>query len=78
MQLAQYNVAFMLPFWHVDALRKSHEFIDVAVQAFFDHEQRSIPGRINRVIRLSPSIIEHDEESQLWTVAFDVAVSIFI
>ena len=78
MQLARYNVAFMLPFWHVDALRKSHEFMDVAVQAFFDHEQRNTPVRTNRVIRLSPSITEYDEESQLWTVAFDVTVSIFI
>ena len=77
-QFARYNVAFLLPFWHSDALRKSHEFLDVAVQAFFDYEQRNFPGRINRVLRLSPSIIEQDEESQLWTVTFDVTVSIFI
>lgn len=78
MQLARYNVAFMLPFWHVDAFKKSHEFMDVAVQAFFDHEQRNNPVRTNRVMRISPSITEYDEESQIWTVAFDVTVSIFI
>lgn len=78
MQLARYTVAFMLPFWGADALRKSHEFIDVAVQAFFDHEQRNNPVKINRVIRLSPSISEQGEDRELWIVAFDVTVSIFI
>lgn len=78
MQTARYNVAFMLPFWGDNALMKSHEFIDIAVHAFFDHEQRESPGRINRVLRISPSITEFDEDSELWTVAFDVAVSIFI
>ena len=78
MQTARYNVAFMLPFWGTDALRKSHDFMDVAVHAFFDHEQRENPVRINRVLRISPSITEFDEDSELWTVTFDVAVSIFI
>lgn len=78
MRIANYNVAFALPFWNADALRKSHEFLDVAVRAFFEHEMRDNPIRTNRVIRVNPSISEYDEESELWTVAFDVAVSIFI
>lgn len=78
MRIANYNVAFALPFWSADALRKSHEFLDVAVRAFFEHEMRDNPIRTNRVIRVNPSISEYDEESELWTVAFDVAVSIFI
>ncbi|MBQ3347577.1 MAG: hypothetical protein IJG39_10860 [Synergistaceae bacterium] len=77
-QLARYSVEFALPFWGADALEQCHKFLDVAVRAFFDHEQREIPGRINRVIRISPSITEIDEESEVWTVALDVAVSIFI
>lgn len=78
MQLARYNIAFALPFWGADALEKSHNFLDVAVKAFFEHEMRDNPVRTNRVIRVSPSISEYDEESELWTVAFDVTVSIFI
>ena len=78
MQIANYNIAFVLPSWSTDALSKSHEFLDVAVKAFFEHEMRDNPVRINRVLRISPSIIEEGEESELWTVAFDVAVSIFI
>ena len=78
MQIANYNITFVLPSWSADALSKSHEFLDVAVKAFFEHEMRDNPVRINRVLRISPSIIEEGEESELWTVAFDVAVSIFI
>ena len=78
MQLARYNVAFMLPFWSTDAFRVSHEFMDVAIHAFYDHEQRDNPVRVNRVIRISPSISEIDEESELWTVTFEVTVSVFI
>ena len=78
MQLARYNVAFMLPFWGASAFRISHEFMDVAIQAFFDHEQRDNPVRVNRVMRVSPSITETNEESELWTVAFEVTVSVFI
>lgn len=78
MQIANYNVAFALPSWSADALCKSHKFLDVAVKAFFEHELRDNPVRINRVLRVNPSIIEENEESDLWTVAFDVAVSIFI
>lgn len=78
MRIANYNVAFAFPFWSADALRKSHEFLDVAVRAFFEHEMRDNPIRTNRVIRVNPSISEYDEESELWIVAFDVAVSIFM
>ncbi|MBR0167727.1 MAG: hypothetical protein IJQ08_03550 [Synergistaceae bacterium] len=78
MQFANYNVAFAFPFWDANALGKSHEFLDVAVKAFFEHEMRTNSIHINRVMRVSPSISEYDEESELWTVAFDVAVSIFI
>ena len=74
----RYTVDFALPFWGADALRKSHEFLDVAVKAFFEYEQQHNPVRVNRVKNINFSITEQDEESQLWTVAFDVTVSIFI
>ena len=77
-QDTRYSVEFALPFWGDDALELSHEFLDVAVRAFFEHEQRDNPIRINRVVRINPSISEFNEESELWTVAFDVTVSVFI
>ena len=77
-QDVRYQVEFALPFWGDNALERCHEFIDVAVKAFFEHEQRDNPIRVNRVIRLNPSITEQNEESELWTVAFEVTVSIFI
>ena len=78
MQLARYNITFMLPFWGANAFRVSQEFLDVAVQAFFNYEQRDNPVGINRVMRISPSISNIDEEDELWTVAFEVTVSVFI
>lgn len=74
----RYTVDFALPFWGVDALRKSHEFLDVAIKAFFEHEQRNNPVRVNRVKSVNPSITEQGEESELWTVTLDVAVLVFI
>lgn len=73
-----YTVDFALPYWGADALRKSHEFLDVAVKAFFEHEQRFNPVRVNRIKSVNPSITEQYEDSELWTVAFDVTVLIFI
>ena len=79
MQSARYNVAFSLPFWGDDALAVCHEFLDVAVRAFFEHELRVNPNplRHNKVLRLSPSIVEQNDDSDSWTVAFEVTVSIF-
>ena len=74
----RYRVDFALPDWSADALRKSHEFLDVAIKAFFEHEQRNNPVRVNRVKSVNPSIRELDEESEIWTVAFDVTVLVFI
>ena len=73
-----YRIEFALPLWGDDALRISHEFLDVAVKAFFEHELRSNPIRVNRVNSVNPSISEQNAESELWTVAFDVTVSVFI
>ena len=74
----RYTVDFALPFWGANALRKSHEFLDVAIKAFFEHEQRNNPVRVKRVKSVNPSIRELDEESEIWTVAFDVTVLVFI
>ena len=74
----RYTVDFALPFWGVDALIKSHEFLDVAIKAFFEHEQRNNPVRVNRVKTVNPSINEQGEESELWTVTLDVAVLVFV
>ncbi|MBQ6664923.1 MAG: hypothetical protein IJM68_04970 [Synergistaceae bacterium] len=76
-QVAGYRVEFALPFWGEDALEQCHSFLDVAVNAFFEHEQRNNPIRINRVTRINPSITELDGDSDFWTVAFDVTVSVF-
>ena len=40
MQSARYNVAFSLPFWGDNALAECHDFLDVAMLAFFEHELR--------------------------------------
>lgn len=72
-----YKVEFALPFWGDDALRKSHEFLDVAIKAFFGYEQRINPIHSNIVKTVNPSISEQGEESEVWTVAFDVTVLIF-
>ena len=79
MQSARYNVAFSLPFWGDLALSVCHDFLDVAVRAFFEHEIRVHPNplRRNKVLHLSPSILEPSDDSDAWTVAFEVTVSIF-
>lgn len=77
MQLVRYEVAFFLPLWNSEALSNSHDFMDVAVGAFFGHEQRTNPVRVNRVMRIVPTIDEA-ENSEIWTVSFDVTVSIFL
>lgn len=77
-QNVSYRIEVALPFWGDNALEQCHEFIDIVVKACFEHEQRDNPVRVNRVVRLNPSIQEQNEESELWTVAFDVTVSIFI
>ena len=74
----RYTIDFALPFWGVNALRKAHEFLDVAIKAFFEHEQRNNPVRVNRVKSVNPSITEFNEEAELWTVTLDVAVFVFI
>lgn len=77
-QEVNYNILFTLPMWGADALKKSHEFLDVVIKAFFEHEQGKIHVMANRVIRISPSISEYDEESELWAVSFNVTVLIFM
>lgn len=80
MQTARYNVAFSLPFWGDYALSQCHNFLDVAILAFFEHELRSNPNplRRNKVLRLSPSIVEQNDDSDSWTVTLEVTVSVFI
>lgn len=80
MQSARYNVAFSLPLWGDDALLVCHDFLDVAVRAFFEYELRNNPNplRRNKVLRLSPSIVEPNDDSDSWTVVFEVTVSVFI
>lgn len=77
MQYTHYNVEFMLPFWGDDAFSKCHDFLDIAVRTFFSYQSSDVTVRNNRVMRLTPTINEENEESELWTVAFDVTVSIF-
>ena len=79
MQSARYNVAFSLPFWGDNALAECHDFLDVAMLAFFEHELRGNPNplRRNKVLRISPSIVEQNDDSDSWTVTFEVTVSVF-
>ena len=79
MQSARYNVAFSLPFWGDNALAECHDFLDVAMLAFFEHELRVNPNplRRNKVLRISPSIVEQNDDSDSWTVTFEVTVSVF-
>lgn len=73
----RYTVNFALPFWSADALRKNHEFLDVAMRAFFGYEQRTNPIHVNRVQSVNPSITEQNEESEVWIVTFNVTVLVF-
>lgn len=76
MQEVQYDVPFALPYFGADAMRRCHEFLDVAVEAFFAHE-RVTAGRRNFVLRAEPMLVENDPEEKWWTVAIRVTVSIF-
>ena len=78
-QDAEYRVAFALPYWGADGMRLCHEFLDVAVEAFFSHElgRESGPGRRNYVKTLEPFLAEDDPEKQWWTVGVQAVVSMF-
>ncbi len=72
MQKVRYNVPFALPYWDAKAMRRCHEFLDIAVEAFYAHKR----GR-NFVISVDPALMEDDPESQWWTVALRVTIAIF-
>lgn len=76
-QQVSYNVAFYLPFWGDNAFAVCHDFIDNAVLAFANHENRTA-GKRNFVLNLNPSISEQSDDSENWIVAFDVTISIFL
>ena len=76
-QEAEYRVAFVLPYWGENGMRLCHEFLDVAVRAFYAYERPRDPGRSNYVLRLDPFLAEDDPEKQWWTVGVRVFVSIF-
>ena len=67
----------MLPFWGDEAFSKCHDFLDIAIRTFFSYQSSEPLVRNNIVLRLTPTITEENETSELWTVAFDVTVSIF-
>ena len=76
-QQVSYNVAFYLPIWGNNAFAVCHDFIDNAVLAFVNHENKTA-GRRNYVVNLNPSINEQSGDSENWIVAFDVTISIFL
>ena len=78
MQSVNYNISFALPFWSADSMKKSHDFLDNVVDAFFSHEQKTSINRKNFITKISPSITEDDTEKKLWTVSLRVTVAIYI
>ena len=77
MQTVEYDIPFALPYWGADGMRKCHDFLDVALDAFFSHERRNSTGRRNFVVKVNPFMIEEDPEEKFWLVTLRVTVSIF-
>lgn len=77
MRTVEYDISFALPYWGVDGMRKCHTFLDVALEAFFAHEQREGPGRRNFVLKANPFIMEEDAEEKWWAVTIRVTISVF-
>ena len=78
MQTVEYDVPFALPYWGADGMRKCHDFLDVALDAFLSHEQRSETGRRNFVVKANPFMMEESPEEKFWLVTLRVTVSIFM
>lgn len=76
MQEVQYNIPFGLPYFDANAMARCHEFLDVAIEAFFAHE-RLTEGRRNFVKRVEPLLVEDDPEEKCWTVAVRATIAIF-
>lgn len=79
MQNVDYDVTFSLPYWGADGLMKCHRLLDVAVEAFFAHEQRE-EGRVRRrnfITEVNPQMMEEDPEAKWWVVTLKVTVTIF-
>ena len=76
MQEVQYDIPFGLPYFDTNAMARCHEFLDVAVEAFFAHE-RLTGGHRNFVKRVEPLLVEDDPEEKCWTVAVRATISIF-
>ena len=77
MQTVEYDVPFALPYWGADGMRKCHDFLDVALDAFFSHEQRDSTGRRNFIVKVNPFMMEESPEEKFWGVTLRVTVSIF-
>ena len=78
MQTVEYDVPFALPYWGADGMRKCHDFLDVAMDAFFSHEQRGETGRRNFIVKANPFMMEEEPEEKWWAVTIKVTVSIFM
>lgn len=76
MQEVQYDVPFGLPYFDANAMARCHEFLDVAIEAFFAHE-RLTGGHRNFVKRVEPLLVEDDPEEKCWTVAVRATIAIF-
>lgn len=73
----EFMIEFYLPFWGTDAFERSLKFLDGAIPIFFKYGSGK-NNQDNYILQVSPSITEEDEETELWTVALSVTVSIFI
>ena len=78
MQTVEYDIPFALPYWGADGMKKCHDFLDVAIDAFFSHEQRDSTGRRNFIVKANPFMMEEEPEEKWWAVTIRVTVSVFI
>ena len=79
MQDAEYDVTFAMPYWGADGMKKCHGLLDVAIEAFFAHEQREGGGarRRNFIKTVNPLMMEEDPEAKWWVVTLRVTATIF-
>lgn len=74
-QDVSYRVTFAMPYWGADGMRRCHELLDVAIEAFFEHEIRSGNACRSYIKRVDPTLVEEDAEGKWWNVGLSAVVS---
>ncbi|MBQ7593254.1 MAG: hypothetical protein IJU48_02740 [Synergistaceae bacterium] len=73
----EFTIEFYFPFWGSDAFERCLKFLDETIPIFFKYGSGK-NNQDNYILQVTPSITEEDEETETWTVALSVTVSIFI